>query len=118
MSTSTQRSVTIETHEGALAKLVHLLLVVDHADGFMLKFLNDPGWYNINTAAALEQVVVNCMRRSDVPVKSASLNDGSHDRRVRVPGLCRQAGGARPHAADGESPARLRHGRVRERRAP
>ncbi len=38
-----------------LEKLVHMLLVVDHADGFMLKFLNDPGWYQINSAEALEQ---------------------------------------------------------------
>ena len=27
-----------------LKSIVHLLLVVDHVDGFSLKFLNDPTW--------------------------------------------------------------------------
>ena len=39
-----------------LSKLVHMLLVVDHSDGFALKFLNDPTWYQITSAAALDQV--------------------------------------------------------------
>ena len=39
-----------------LEQLVHLLLVVDHLDGFALKFLNDPSWYQINSAEALAQV--------------------------------------------------------------
>lgn len=36
-----------------LEQLVHLLLVVDHSDGFALKFLNDPAWYQINSSQAL-----------------------------------------------------------------
>ena len=39
-----------------LEQLVHLLLVVDHSDGFALKFLNDPSWYQINSAEGLAQV--------------------------------------------------------------
>ena len=33
----------------ALSTLITMLLVVDHADGFFLKFLNDPAWYTIKS---------------------------------------------------------------------
>jgi hypothetical protein len=32
-----------------LVKMAHMLLVVDHSDGFHLQFLNDPTWHEIHT---------------------------------------------------------------------
>merc|ERR1719181_1942513 len=37
-----------------LTKLAHMLLVVDHSDGFHLQFLNDPTWHNIKSKANVE----------------------------------------------------------------
>ena len=37
-----------------LIKLAHLLLVVDHSDGFHVQFLNDPTWHEIHSKQHVE----------------------------------------------------------------
>jgi len=42
-----------------LLELVEMLLLVDHTDGFTLKFLNDPRWYTVTSRAQVEQIFHN-----------------------------------------------------------
>ena len=37
-----------------LQKLAHMLLVVDHSDGFHIQFLNDPTWHEIRSSQQVE----------------------------------------------------------------
>ena len=45
-----------EELQQTLRMLVTMLLVVDHIDGFWLKFLNDPEWYKISDKEQLERI--------------------------------------------------------------
>jgi len=39
-----------------LTALITMLLVIDHSDGFWLKFLNDETWYAVNSAEELQRI--------------------------------------------------------------
>ncbi|KAH8046602.1 hypothetical protein JL720_16327 [Aureococcus anophagefferens] len=59
-----------------LIKLAHMLLVVDHADGFNVQFLNDPTWHEVHSGSgrvALRRAVA--ARRRAAAARSAL--DGS-----------------------------------------
>lgn len=45
-----------EELQQTLRMLVTMLLVVEHVEGFWLKFLNDPEWYKITRGEQLEQI--------------------------------------------------------------
>ena len=42
-----------------LIKLAHMLLVVDHTDGFNVQFLNDPAWHELHTKQQVEALFTN-----------------------------------------------------------
>lgn len=51
-----------------LLDLVEMLLLVDHADGFTLKFLNDPLYYQVASRAAVEKIFQSAKPRGGTPL--------------------------------------------------
>lgn len=51
-----------------LLDLVEMLLLVDHADGFTLKFLNDPLYYQVASRAAVEKIFASAKPRGGTPL--------------------------------------------------
>ena len=62
-----------------LIKLAHMLLVVDHSDGFNVQFLNDPTWHEIHSKEQVESLFVGRSPRGTTPLgaRLAPLLDGS-----------------------------------------
>mmetsp|Transcript_18048 Transcript_18048/g.54854 ORF Transcript_18048/g.54854 Transcript_18048/m.54854 type:complete len:311 (-) Transcript_18048:92-1024(-) len=62
-----------------LNKLAHMLLVVDHSDGFHVQFLNDPTWHNVHTKEHLETLFYGRQPRGRTPLaeRLRPILDGS-----------------------------------------
>ena len=62
-----------------LTKLSHMLLVVDHTDGFHVQFLNDPTWHNVHTKEHLETLFYGRQPRGRTPLaeRLRPILDGS-----------------------------------------
>lgn len=57
--------------KNTLLDLVEMLLLVDHTDGFTLKFLNDPRWYTVTSRAQVESLFHNRRPAGITPLASA-----------------------------------------------
>jgi len=51
-----------------LNKLAHMLLVVDHSDGFHVQFLNDPTWHNVHSSKDVETLFYGRAPRGRTPL--------------------------------------------------
>ena len=57
-----------EELQETLIKLAHLLLVVDHSDGFHVQFLNDPTWHEIHSKQHVETLFYGRQARGRTPL--------------------------------------------------
>ena len=57
-----------EELQETLVKLAHLLLVVDHSDGFHVQFLNDPTWHEIHSKQHVETLFYGRQARGRTPL--------------------------------------------------
>ena len=51
-----------------LQKLAHMLLVVDHTDGFHIQFLNDPTWHEIRSGSQVETLFYGRQPKGRTPL--------------------------------------------------
>jgi len=51
-----------------LQKLAHMLLVVDHTDGFHIQFLNDPTWHDIHSGSQVETLFYGRQPKGRTPL--------------------------------------------------
>ena len=51
-----------------LQKLAHMLLVVDHTDGFHIQFLNDPTWHEIHSGSQVETLFYGRQPKGRTPL--------------------------------------------------
>ena len=51
-----------------LKKLAHMLLVVDHTDGFHIQFLNDPTWHEIRSGSQVETLFYGRQPKGRTPL--------------------------------------------------
>ena len=51
-----------------LQKLAHILLVVDHTDGFHIQFLNDPTWHEIRSGSQVETLFYGRQPKGRTPL--------------------------------------------------
>lgn len=76
-----------EELQETLVKLAHLLLVVDHSDGFHVQFLNDPTWHEIHSKEHVETLFYGRQARGRTPLgaRLQPVLDGSwHPKGHRV----------------------------------
>ena len=57
-----------EELQETLIKLAHLLLVVDHSDGFHVQFLNDPTWHEIHSKQHVETLFYGRQPKGRTPL--------------------------------------------------
>ena len=57
-----------EELQETLVKLAHLLLVVDHSDGFHVQFLNEPTWHEIHSKEHVETLFYGRQARGRTPL--------------------------------------------------
>ena len=50
--------------KSTMRRLLTMLIVVDHQDGFLLKFLNDEAWYTVDSPETLDQIFASLPRPS------------------------------------------------------
>ncbi|KAH8043748.1 hypothetical protein JL720_17319 [Aureococcus anophagefferens] len=87
-----------------LVKLAHMLLVVDHADGFNVQFLNDPTWHEVHSGSGRV-----ALRRAVAAWHDAALLLAP-PRRLVAPQGPRRGDGPDPHRHDGRLAERRRLG--------